>query len=208
MGVLLPSPCFPHCFHTAVTFFHLLWAPKLKRQCNAFIFLLCFLGVSQSRAVTAAVLMLKLQCGGVFHEENRARSCLFLSSRVKEIKLLRIIYQISGRARSRACVLWSSLGQIALCREGEQAGCVHRDTPTQPLWGKPLNLPGFRNTDSCILHMLVLRRCEGGGLIKAQVMDCALQRSKVVFLESRRWLPVWGRLMCANCTEGRHSNRL
>lgn len=41
----------------------------------------------------------------ILHEENRVRSYLFLSSRVKELKLLRIIYPVSGRARSRVCVL-------------------------------------------------------------------------------------------------------
>lgn len=62
MGILLLSACFPHCFHTAVILFHFCWVPKSERQCDAFIFLLCLWGVSQSRAVTAAVLMLKLQC--------------------------------------------------------------------------------------------------------------------------------------------------
>lgn len=62
MDVLLLSTCLHHCFHTAVIFFPSPLGCKSKRQCDVFILLLCLLGVSQSRTVTAAVLMHKLQC--------------------------------------------------------------------------------------------------------------------------------------------------
>lgn len=63
---------------------------------------------------------------------------------------------------------------------------MHRETPKP---GEPLNsLLDFRSIVPYI-HMLVLRRREGGGLFKAigaQLMDWAMQRSKVAFLEPRK----------------------
>lgn len=120
---------------------------------------------------------------------------------------------MSGQCQSQE----QSMGFVMITRtdcslQRGRAGwlCAQGDSKAmQP--GKPLNsLLCFRSIDPYI-HTLVWRRREGSGLFKAvdaRAVDRAMQRSRVVFLQSRKGLPVWGRLMCANCTENRHSNRL
>lgn len=90
MGILLLSACFPHCFHTAVIFFHFLWVPKFKKAVQCIYFSALPLGslpeqscYCSSLNAEAAVWRWSLR---IFHEENRVRSYLFLSSRVKEKK--------------------------------------------------------------------------------------------------------------------------